>query len=378
MPVRRVVALAALLLLPTLPGQAASTNRVVSVPYSIPAGVATGDGATLFGTPTASATSAANEDKVTVSAHDASGAVALVVDVTTKAGATKRRVVCAALTVPVSAGTKVAATPVAGYCTSGTVSAPTGGTVTLSFHRKPPPPSHAAGAPPSMRWAVVIGVGDYGGSTHSTVGGSGDADVVRTALLRAGWLSDHILVLKDSQATASGISNAFDWLAQRSTPRTFSLMHFSGHVCIASRGPCASGHTYLWSYDNRFIPETFVKSRMSRVRGHSWLDVAGCEAGAFDLHSSSRLFSASSKASETSYENPQWHQSYWAGLLWDRGFLQGLADDRGMAARATIGEMTAYAKRQAPPMTAKGEKGSQHPVVVGGNASWTLYAPPGG
>ncbi|MDP9183032.1 MAG: caspase family protein, partial [Actinomycetota bacterium] len=234
------------------------------------------------------------------------------------------------------------------------------------------------GASPSMRWAVVIGVGDYGGSTHSTVGGAGDAVAVREALLSAGWRSDHILTVTDGAATATGIRNAFTWLASHSKPNTFSLLHFSGHVCIASRGPCPSGHAYLWSYDNRFIPDTEVRSAMSRVQGYSWMDIAGCEAGAFDLHSSTRMFSASSRASETSYENPDWRQSYWTGLVWDRGFSQGFADDRGMARRATIGEMTAYGRQQAPPMTASGEKGSQHPVVAGGNPSWTLYAPPGG
>jgi hypothetical protein len=351
---------------------------VVSVSYSVPTALVTGDSATTLSSPTATATSKADEDKVTVTAHDASGEIALVVDITPKGGATTRRVACKPLSVAVRPGTTVQATPAAGTCASGRVSTPEGGTVTLSFHRKPPPKPRVAGAPPEHRWAVVIGIGDYGGSTHSTVGGSGDATAVRAALLRAGWRSDHIRVVRDSAATASGIRAAFDWLAARSTPKTFSLLHFSGHVCIASRGPCASGHTFLWSYDNRFIPETEVRSRMSRVRGYSWLDVAGCEAGAFDIHSSTRLFSASSRASETSYENPQWRESYWTGLVWDRGFMQGLADDRGVAARATIGEMTAYGKKQAPRMTASGEKGSQHPVVAGGSPSWSLYAPPGG
>jgi len=117
---------------------------------------------------------------------------------------------------------------------------------------------------------------------------------------------------------------------------------------------------------------------MARVRGYSWLDIAGCESGAFDIHSSTRLFTSASRASETAYENTDWHQSYWSGLVWDVGYLQGLADDKGRSARATIGEMTAYGKRQAPRMTSKGERGPQHPVVAGGNPAWTIYAPPGG
>jgi hypothetical protein len=333
----------------------------------------------LLGSPTATATASRLEDKVTVAAHDVSGPVALVVDVTLRNGPTTRRVTCGAITMAVGSGTVVEATPVAGTCSNGRVSGPRGGTITMSFHRKPVPLKwNQKGAPPSMRWAVLIGIRDYAGRTHSTVGGTGDVNIIRKALLTAGWRNDHILVLKDSQATATGIRKAWDWLAARSTPRTFSLMHFSGHVCIASRGPCAGGHTYLWSYDNRFLREDEVKSRMARVRGYSWFDVAGCESGAFDIHSSTRLFTSASQASETAYENPDWHQSYWTGLVWDLGYLEGLADNRGGHAQATIGEMTAYGKRQAPYMTSKGERGAQHPVVRGGNPAWKIYAPPGG
>jgi hypothetical protein len=377
-PVRRAVGLTALLLFPSLPGQAVSPDRAVTVAYSLPAGTTTGNDATLFGSPTATAVAQADEDRATVSATDVSGGVALVVDVTPGGGATTRSITCTSVTVPVDKGTTVEVTPVAGRCTDGHVSMPRGGQVTLAFHARPRPPSRTPGAPAALRWAVVIGVGDYAGSTHSTVGGAGDTVAVRKSLLAAGWRNDHILVVTDTAATASGIRWAFDWLAARSTPKTFSLLHFSGHVCIASRGPCGSGHTYLWSYDNRFIPETEVRSMMLRVRGYSWLDVAGCEAGAFDLHSPYRMFTGSSRASETSYENPDWHESYWTGLVWDRGFRRGLADDRRRAHHATIGEMTAYGLRQAPPMTASSENGAQHPVVAGGSGTWTLWAPPGG
>ena len=379
MPVRRVAALAALLLLPAVPSQAAKTpDRVVTASYSTPAGVTTGSGATLLGSPTATGTARADEDRVTVTATDASGRVAIAVDVT-QGGATTRTLACGSTVIPVSTGVSVAATPVAGECADGTVSAPRGGTIALSFHKRPKPPgSGTPGAPPSMRWAVVIGIGDYAGSTESTVGGAGDAVAVRQALLASGWRSDHILMVTDGKATAAGIRSAFSWLASHSTSRTFSLLHYSGHVCIASRGPCGNGHTYLWSYDNRFLPETEVRSMMLRVQGWSWLDVAGCEAGAFDVHSSARMFSGSSRASETSYENPKWKQSYWAGLVWARGYLDGLADAQGRAHHATIGEITAYGQRQAPPMTASGEKGSQHPVVLGGSGTWRLSAPPGG
>ena len=381
MPVRRVVGLAALLLLPTVPGQATTVpDRVVRMAYSMAAGYTLGTGgASLFGAATATTTSQWDEDRVVVSAHDKGGGVALVIDITPKGGTTTRQVTCMGLTVSVRPGTTVEATPVTGRCSDGHVSIPRGGEVRLAFHRVPKlKPPVVRSAPPSMRWAVLIGIGDYAGRTHSTVGANGDVTAIRAGLLAAGWRNDHILVLRDSQATASGIRHAFAWLAARSTPRTFSLLHFSGHVCIASRGPCASGHTYLWAHDNRFIPETEVRSRMRQVRGYSWLDVAGCEAGAFKLHAWYRLFTASSRSNETSYESPDWRQSYWSGLVWARGFSQGHADDKRAAHRATIFEMALYGKKLAPQLTAKGPRGAQHPVMAGGGSTWTLYAPPGG
>jgi hypothetical protein len=379
--VRLAVGLACLLLAPTLPGRAgAAPDRVVKMAYAAAAGYTTGTSATLWGAPTATATSQSDEDRVVVTAADKGGGVALVIDVTTPDGATTRQVTCTELTVSVKPGTTVEATPVTGRCNDGHVSLPQGGEVALSFHKRPVPPRPPAPqfAPPSMRWAVLIGVQDYAGRTHSTVGAHGDVKAIRAALLAAGWRADHILVLKDSQATAQGIRRAFAWLAARSTPRTFSLLHFSGHVCIASRGPCKSGHAYLWAQDNRFLSEDEVRSRMLQVRGHSWLDVAGCEAGAFDQHSANRLFTASSRANETSYENPDWKQSYWTGLVWARGFSKGLADDKRVAHRATIYEMVRYGRKLAPGMTKRGQRGPQHPVVAGGSSRWTLYAPPGG
>ena len=377
MRVRRALGVAMALLLPGVPSLAttAPSSRVVTVSYQLPAGETTGSGAYVWGTPVATGAARADEDAVTVSGVDRSGPVALAVDLTHR-GTTRRYVVCAPLRLAVSTGDTVAASPLVGRCANGTVSAPTGGRVTLSFHKRPKP--RLRGAPASLRWAVLVGINDYAGSTHSTVGGVGDVNVIRKALLAAGWRDDHILVVKGDQASRANIRWAFDWLAQHSTAHTFSLFHFSGHVCISSRGSCPSGHTYLWAQDNRFIPETEVRARMSHVRGYSWLDIAGCEAGAFDLHSPTRLFTASSRASETSYENPDWRKSYWSGLVWDRGFLQGYADNNGKARRATIGEMAAYGKRQAPLLTRKGSRGPQHPVVLGGSPTWTLYLPPGG
>lgn len=228
---------------------------------------------------------------------------------------------------------------------------------------------------PADRWAVLIGIQHYAGSTHPTLGGRGDVTAIRTALLRSGWRSDHILSLIDCQASQTAIIDAMTWLADRSGPSTFSLFHYSGHACIASRGPCRAGHTYLWSQDNGFISEGTVGTLLGRVQGPAWFDFAACEAGAFDagLSSASRLVTGSSQASETAYEVPEWKESVWTGLVWDRAFLQsqhGSASDD-----VTLGQMVRYGRAHAPEVTAGQARGPQHPYAAGGDPTQTLDAP---
>ncbi|GAC1439953.1 MAG: hypothetical protein NVSMB55_02940 [Mycobacteriales bacterium] len=264
-----------------------------------------------------------------------------------------------------------AATAAAG-CATCPAAAPTAPAPPQRPVTRPAPPHPVS---PAYRWAVVVGIQDYAGDTHPTFGGRGDTNAVRTALLRSGWRSDHILTLVDGQASGHAINAAMAWLAARSGPDTFSLFHFSGHVCIASRGPCAPGHAYLWSQDNQFLSESTVRTALGRVHGQAWFDFAGCEAGALDagLSSPTRLVTGSSQASETAYEEPTWHESVWAGLVWDRAFLHGQAGTAPAA--ATIGQMVAYGRTQAAQLTATQSAGTQHPYVAGGDLTQTLYEP---
>jgi hypothetical protein len=386
---RRAIALAcASALLAVTPVLAAtSAYRHVSGDYGSSGGTTLGSTDTVATTasPAVTDTARVGEDRVLITAQDSSATpVALAVDITPPDSATAARTLgCGSVTLPVSAGATVAVTPLTGRCADGRTSVPRSGSIDLSFHRtvKTAAPAPRKGiAPPSLRYAVVIGIKDYAGNTEDTIGGRGDVLAVRRALIGSGWLSNHILTVTEQAASADGIRAAMDWLAAHSDRRTFSLLHYSGHVCIASRGPCASGHTYLWSQDNRFIPETEVVARMKKVQGRQWLDLSGCEGGAFDAgyHSATRLFTGSSQPTETSYEEPKWNESVWSGLTWDQGYNQGLADPSGTAMHATIAQMASYGVREAASYTSRQARGPQHPVLAGGDRSWSLSAPPGG
>ena len=370
-----------------------SAYRKVIAGYGQPGGTTLGtpDSTKTHSSPTITDTARDAEDSVAITARDKSGSpIALAVLITPyRSTVSTLRLVCTSTTVRVSKGTRIAVTPLAGLCTDKRTSVPQGGSIDLNWHRYLPAPKAqvkaptaptAPTAPASLRWALLVGIRDYAGNTASTVGGTGDVNAIKQALLNSGWSASHIMVITDRNATATGIRNGFAWLAARSSARSFSLMHFSGHMCIASRGPCPAGHTYLWSHDNKFIPETEVVSRMKAVKGYQWMDMAGCQSGGMNAgyHSATRMFTSSSRSYETSYEQPSWGMSVWTGLAWARGYNQGLADSSGRRYRATIGQLATYGARETAGYTATQKAGVQHPVYVGGSGSWSLSAPPGG
>ena len=224
------------------------------------------------------------------------------------------------------------------------------------------------------RWAVIIGIDRFQGRTRPNVGAVGDAHDFREVLLRHGWAADRILVLTEGAATQQGIRSAFRWLAQRATDRSYSVVHYSGHV------KQANGHEYLWPHDNRFIADTEFGAAMRAVRGHVWVDVSGCEAAGFDegVSAPNRLFTASSHAHEKSYEYPAWRNSVFTGLLADQAILQR-AGDYNRDGRVSVTEAFRYAAERAPGITARQSKGPQHPYAAGGNGTeWFLDPPSGG
>ncbi len=381
---RLTAALSAAVLLTVLgvSARASTPERTVGGSYLLAGGVSTGTSTSTPLSPAVTVTARGDEDRVRISTNDSTGtAIALAVDITPPGGDVTRRLLCGGGSLPVAGGSTVAITPLSGRCADGRVSLPGGGRIEAAFHRTPPPPApRVPSASPEQRFALVVGIEKYAGRTHDTVGGVGDVLAVKRALIGSGWRQDHILTLTDQQATASAIRAGLTWLRDHSSPKTFSVFHYSGHTCIASRGPCASGHAYLWSHDNQFIPEDEIVDRLKQVQGKQWFDASACEGGAYDRGYSSpdRLFTGASAASETAYEEPEWNRSVWTGLAWDFGYNRGAADPSGAAYHSTIAQLATYGQQQAPVYTKNQSRGPQHPVVRGGSPAWTLTAPPGG
>ena len=233
----------------------------------------------------------------------------------------------------------------------------------------------------SERWALIVGVTDYAGRTASTAAGAADAVDFREALLRNGFEADHIVTLTEQQATAANIRNGLQWLVDRSAPNAFSVFHFSGHVKQLGGDRDRDGEKtdeFLWPYDNRFIADAELADYARRLRGLAWIDIAGCEGAGFDdgISGPERVFTASSRETEKSYEHPDWNNSIFVGLQIDQAMLQGMGDQDGNG-KVSIQEAFAFAAERAPQMTARQKRGAQHPVGAGGDGSqWYLDGPP--
>ena len=223
----------------------------------------------------------------------------------------------------------------------------------------------AAPAPaPGERWALIGGVDRFQGSTRPNYGGVADAADFRQMLLKNGWADDHIRVLTDGNATAGAIRAGLRWLVDHSGPNSLSVVHYSGHV------KQVGSTEYVWPHDNAFIADTELAGYVRQLKGQAWVDISGCEAAGFDegISSPTRLFTASSRANEKSYEIPDMRHSVFTLLLIDQAMLQGQGDaDRD--GRVSVQEAFAYAAPRAAQITAGQRQGPQHPVMAGGDGT---------
>ncbi len=225
-------------------------------------------------------------------------------------------------------------------------------------------PGAGAATPPGDKWALIVGVDLFQGGTRPNFGGAADANDMRNALLRNGFPADHIRVLTDAGARAADIRAGLAWLAANSTPTTFSVVSYSGHVK-------QEGSTeYLWPHDNVFIPDTEFSALVNQVKGKMWVNVSGCEAAGFDVGISSptKLFTASSRSNEKSYEWPAAGASVFSYYMVRRGMLEGVADSN-RDFRVSVQEAFHYAAVNAPAFTAGQAQGPQHPQIAGGDGA---------
>ena len=225
--------------------------------------------------------------------------------------------------------------------------------------------SAAPAPPPTEKLALLIGIDRFQGATRPNFGGAGDVSDMRELLIRSGWAPGNIRVLTDEGARAADIRSGLRWLVDRSSPTSFSVVHYSGHTQ-------QSGSTeYLWPHDNQLIPDTELAASLRQLRGKAWIDISGCEAAGFvqdGLASPERLVTASSQATEKSYEWVEMRRSLFTYFLVQRGMLAGEAD-ANRDKLVSVQEVFAYAADRAPRFSAGQAQGAQHPFIAGGDGA---------
>lgn len=81
-----------------------------------------------------------------------------------------------------------------------------------------------------QRYALLIGIGEYPqDSGWNTIHGDNDVSIIKTLLLEQGFIEDNIGVLKNAEATKSGILSAMEQLRRKAQSGDVVYIQFSGH-----------------------------------------------------------------------------------------------------------------------------------------------------
>jgi len=251
--------------------------------------------------------------------------------------------------------------------------------ITLSSWIKSTFPGQAAAReystdPRTKRWALLIGINDYAYPTQDLMGSRQDAEELRTVLLRQGWRSDHIMLIRDRLGTAAHIIEAIRWLSLKTTTASTVVFFYAGHekyTRTTADGDNETRDVEIWAANNRMILDGILGREMNRVRAYRmWIAFSTCRAQGFSdygMIKTGRVLTFSSTASQYSFDVPSLHHSAFGYFMIHAGMYLKAAD-ANRDGRVTVEEAFAYAKPRVYSQTGK----QQTPVIVD-KASGYIY-----
>jgi hypothetical protein len=233
--------------------------------------------------------------------------------------------------------------------------------------------------PASNYWALLIGINAYAGSTRDNIGSYQDARDLRKHLRAQGWKSDHIVLLANTNATASMIIQSIRWLRSKANSSSVVVFSYAGHekpVRSSADGDNESRDIALHATDNKLILDGTLGKELGRVRASKmWINLAVCRAGGFrdaGMIKTGRVLTFASPESELAYEDPAVKHTVFGWYEVNEGMMQKNADANGNG-HVTVEEAYKYAR----PYTIKRTSGRQHPFIVDKlSGSLTLRPPP--
>ncbi len=80
------------------------------------------------------------------------------------------------------------------------------------------------------KYALIVAIGKYPTqSGWATISSDNDVPIIKSALLKQGFLQQNIATITNEQATKAGITNSFNNLIRKSQAGDIVVFHFSGH-----------------------------------------------------------------------------------------------------------------------------------------------------
>jgi hypothetical protein len=190
----------------------------------------------------------------------------------------------------------------------------------------PAAPPAALTAPAMSRqggvWAVVIGIDDYPGRHSDLRASVADANEVDLALARYGVPGDRRLVLRDTQASSTTISDSLRWLVAHAAPDATVVFFYAGHVRKLS-----SRTEAIVAADGNLVTDATMASLLAPLASHKvWIGMASCYGGGFDeVLAPGRILTGAADANSLAYENSSYGHSYLVEYMIKRAMNQGQA-----------------------------------------------------
>jgi hypothetical protein len=177
------------------------------------------------------------------------------------------------------------------------------------------------------KWAVVIGISDYQGTGNDLLYPDDDAMDMYNYLVSKGYPTSHIVRLLNSQATASNILGAINWLNSHETQVTSECVFFySGHGTIYTGDPDGDGENTdeaIVAYNLYSILDGQLRQQFQTFTSHKILFVFdSCFGGGMnDLQGTGRMIDAACRETQLSWDG----SSSMNNGVFTYYYMQGLA-----------------------------------------------------
>lgn len=243
----------------------------------------------------------------------------------------------------------------------------------LVSKKKPSKPPGGGGGKPSSgiatgtvvgvsgdRYAIIIGINDYAGTSSDLHYCVNDASEFKAALLANGWQESDITYLTDGDATYTNIMSAIATVSGAADVEDEVIFFYSGHGSVSNYDVDDDGErkdeciipveltsaTLIWDGD---LKEAFAECESQRMLFY----FDSCYSGGMtDLDGDGRLVLMACGENQLSLESSSWENGQFTYYFVQQGMIEGLADTKIDDGKVTFEEAFDYAKtnciRQTP------------------------------